>query len=303
MIKPMKAPSKAITDDQIKVLLEKGPLIGSPKLDGFRGFVDPDENRLLSNSRKPFPNPYLQEALSKECYAGLDGELIVGEPNDPKVFNNTSGPLRRKKGEPDFTFYIFDSMLDPDMPYEERYDSLEAYAHLPYIKILECVYLYTFEDVIEYEQKMLLDGYEGIMLRDYDGVYKFGRATLREGNIFKRKPFSDAEAVIIAVTEAMENQNEKTVNEMGRSQRASNQENKVGKDTLGAFVLKCGLWEATFNCGTMLGVTQEERQELWDNRNSLIGETITFKYQSYGSIDAPRIPVFLRFRPDFDLSE
>ena len=303
MIKPMKAPSKPITDDQIKALLENGPLIGSPKLDGFRGFVDPDENRLLSNSRKQFPNEYLQEALSKECYAGLDGELIIGEPNDPNVFANTRSPLRRKKGEPDFTFYIFDSMLDPEMPYEERYASLEAYAHLPFIQVLECVYLHTFEEVLAYEEKMLLDGYEGIMLRDFDGVYKFGRATLREGNIFKRKPFDDAEAIILAVNEMMENQNEKTVNEMGRSQRSSSKENKVGKDTLGSFDLNSDLWEDDFNCGTMLGVTAEMRQELWDNKEQLIGKIITFKYQRYGSIDAPRIPVFLRFRDEWDMSE
>lgn len=302
MIKPMKAPSKPITDDEIKSLLENGPLIGSPKLDGFRGFVDPDENTLLSNSRKPFPNKYLQRELSKECYAGLDGELIVGEPSDPKVFNNTSGPLRRHAGEPEFTFYVFDLMLDPKMPYSERQKALEAYAHLPYVEVLECAYLYTFDDVLYYEEHCLKAGYEGIMLRDPNGVYKFGRATAKEANIFKRKPFDDAEALILAVNEMMENCNEAFTDEMGRSKRSTCQENLVGKNTLGSFDLKSDLWDSPFNCGTMLGVTQEMRQEMWERKDELVGMYITFKYQRYGSIDAPRIPVFLRFRDAWDMS-
>ncbi len=302
MIKPMKAPTKPITDDEIKSLLISGPLIGSPKLDGFRGFVCPETNTLLSNSRKPYPNKHVQSVMSDKCYAGLDGEFIIGDPNDPMVFNNTSGPLRRHSGEPAFTFYIFDSMLDPEMPYDKRLASLEAYAYLPYIEVLDSIKLYTFEDVLTYEEQMLHAGYEGIMLRDPNGVYKFGRTTLRERNIFKRKPFDDAEAVIIAANEMMENCNEAFTDEMGRTKRSTCQNNLMGKNTLGSFDLKCDLWDNVFNCGTMMNVTQERRKEMWERRNELIGKTITFKYQRYGSIDAPRIPVFMRFRDDWDMS-
>jgi len=297
----MKAPSKSITDNEIKSLLENGPLIGSPKYDGFRGFIDPENGTLLSNARKPYGNKFVQSEMSKKCYSGLDGEFIVGDPTDPEVFKNSSSALRRQSGEPEFTFYVFDSMLDPTMPYEQRMSALEAYAYLPYIEVVPSVYLETLEDVIEYETEMLMLGYEGIMLRDPQGVYKFGRATMKEANIFKRKPFADCEAVIVAVNEMMENQNEKVVNEMGRSKRSSCQDGKVGKDTLGSFTLKSPLWENEFNCGTMLGVTLEDRFDMWAEKESLIGQTVTLKYQSYGSVDAPRIPVFLRFRPEFDM--
>lgn len=302
MIKPLKAPTKPITDDEIIALLADGPLIGSPKLDGFRGFVCPETNTLLSNSRKPYPNKYVQRVMSDPKYAGLDGEFIIGDPTDPNVFNNTSGPLRRHNGEPEFTFYVFDLMLEPDMPYSDRQKALEAYAHLPFIEVLECAYLRTFDDVLYYEEHCLRAGYEGIMLRSPKGKYKFGRTTLREGNTFKRKPFDDAEAVIVGINEMMENCNEAYTDEMGRTKRSTCQENLVGKGTLGSFDLKCDLWDNVFNCGTMLNVTQEIRQELWERRDELVGKIITFKYQRYGSIDAPRIPVFLRFRDEFDMS-
>ena len=46
--------------------------------------------------------------------------------------------------------------------------------------------------------KNLNAGYEGLMLRDPNGIYKFGRSSVKENILLKVKEFMDDEAEIIA---------------------------------------------------------------------------------------------------------
>ena len=131
------------------------------------------------------------------------------------------------------------------------------------------------------------------MIRSAMAPYKQGRTTFNEMNIFKRKPLSDAEAVIIGFMEKQTNLNPKFTDEMGMTKRASNQDMKVGAETLGSFVLKCELWEKPFTCTGRLN--DGEKQHIWDNQEKFLGRSVTFKYQAYGSIDGPRQPIFHRF--------
>ena len=101
----------------------------------------------------------------------------------------------------------------------------------------------------------------------------------------------------------MENTNKKTINSLGLSSRSSHKENLIGKDTLGKFILKCSKWKEPFGCGTGKGLTDKLRKEIWRNKNKYEGMVVTFKYQKYGSIDAPRMPIFLRFRPEWDIAD
>ena len=132
------------------------------------------------------------------------------------------------------------------------------------------------------------------MIRSLTGKYKEGRCTFREMNIFKRKPFVDTEGIIIGFTEQQTNLNPAFENEMGLTKRATNKENLVGAGTLGNFIIQSLEWPQTFFCGGGK-LTHSERKAIWENRESFLGKAITFKYQAYGSIDAPRTPIFLRF--------
>ena len=58
-LKPMLA-SKA-TDEQIKKLLDKGPMEVSPKLDGIRCMIQ--DGVALSRSLKPIPNKHVQSVI------------------------------------------------------------------------------------------------------------------------------------------------------------------------------------------------------------------------------------------------
>ena len=163
--------------------------------------------------------------------------------------------------------------------------------------------LYSPEDVIQYTNWCIEQGYEGAMIRSTDGVYKERRCTLRELNIFKRKPVADDEAEILAFEQQFENQNESFTNELGNSTRSSHKENMVGKRTLGAFIVKSKKWDDTFRIGTGEGLTEELRNEIWQNKETYLGRIITYKYQEYGSINAPRQPIMKGFREKSDLTD
>ena len=86
MKKPQKAPIHSITDNELRLL--PYPVFGSVKIDGFRCLIDGTPK---TSSMKPQPNPFVQSELSKPELNGLDGELVVGEPNSPEAFNASTG--------------------------------------------------------------------------------------------------------------------------------------------------------------------------------------------------------------------
>jgi DNA ligase 1 len=291
--RPQKAPLDPVTNEELLKL--KYPLVGSPKLDGFRCIIDGVPK---TSSMKEFKNPFIREVLKAPEFQGLDGELIVGSPTDPNVYNNTTGPLRREWGEPDFKFYVFDNWLDGHFTYLERWLSQTSPAHSKgRIVVLEQRFLANLDDVLEYEAKMLEVGYEGIMIRSLDGRYKEGRCTFNEMNIFKRKPFAECEATIVGFVEAMENLNPLKKDEMGLGKRSSHKANKRPKGTLGAVICQCDLWPKPFNAGMGEGFTQEAKDDIWNRQEDFMGCVATVKYQAYGSIDAPRIGKVIKILP------
>ena len=300
MIKrPQKAPSESITDKELEDL--NYPVFGSPKLDGFRCTTN---NAAHTSSMKLVKNKYVQGILSASKYTALDGELVVGPPNHIDAFNRTTGPMRRAAGEPDFKFYVFDSLLNLTAPYSFRRESMVVQAmDLPFVVVLKQELLRSPTDVINYTNWCIDQGFEGAMIRCPKGAYKEGRCTFREANIFKRKPFVDDEAIIVGFAEQLENLNKASVNELGLTARSSHISNKTPKGTLGAFILKSDKWEGTFNCGTGKGLTDKLRQWIWDNQNKCSGQTVVYKFQEHGSIDAPRSPIYKGFRDKADMTD
>jgi DNA ligase-1 len=291
----MKAPSTGASLDELKAM--NYPVACSPKLDGIRGVIT--DKGVMSNSLKPLGNAFMQEKLKDPALLGLDGELVVGLPYndltlpDDDVFNRTSGNIRRSSGEPDFKFYVFDDFTSTDQTYQDRWiQNIPSLVFTnPYVEVLEQFIADDVDEALSYEQQCLDQGYEGMMVRDLNGVYKEGRCTVKEQIIIKRKPLAQSEGTIVGVVEQMKNNNEKAVNELGNSFRTSHKDNKEGKGTLGAVTLLDPLWGGkTFNCGTIIGGTAEWRQKMWDNPELLIGNIMTYVYQEVGSIDKPRQP-------------
>ena len=91
------------------------PVIISPKLDGIRAIVK--DGVVYSRTGKPIPNKYVQDLFSH--FNGLDGELIVGNPTDKNVFQNTTSGVMSIEGMPNVFYYVFDKWDSP-LQYKQR---------------------------------------------------------------------------------------------------------------------------------------------------------------------------------------
>lgn len=275
----------------------KFPVLASPKLDGIRCLII--NGVAVSRSLKPIRNEYVQQVLGKPEYNGLDGELIVGDPWAKDCYNATNSGVMSKDGEPDFRYYIFDRWDMPDSPYADRIaDVIVGTKQTDYLAILDDQPIPNMEWLLEYETECLQAGYEGIMIRNSQGKYKYGRSTSKEGILLKLKRFVDCEYKIVGFEERMHNANEATKNALGQTERSSHKENKVGRGDLGALVLEAADGQ-TFNCGT--GFSDDVRQHIWDNRHDYVGKLAKVKSFLIGVKDLPRFPVFLGTRDPIDM--
>ena len=280
------------------------PLYASPKLDGIRAFVHP-ELGLVSRNLKPIPNADIRAQFGP-ALAGLDGELIAGDPAASDCFRRTSSIVmsERHKDWKTVRFYVFDTLgLGPNEPFSSRIahatrtcHSLFTWEGLQVIPVFH-TQIDKADELREYEENALKFGHEGVMLRAVDGPYKFGRSTVREGWLMKLKRFDDCEAEVLAVYEQMRNENEAHLDELGRTKRSSHLAGKVGKGTAGGLRVRAinGRFKGVeFDVGS--GFDDAIRQELWDKRDQLAGRSpplVKVKYFPHGSKDSPRFPVYL----------
>jgi len=265
------------------------PVLATPKLDGIRCLMV--DGVAMSRSMKPIPNKFVQQELAG--LHGLDGELMVNGD-----FNDVQSGIMKQEGEPDFTYHVFDSfVLGND--YESRIDAIFWGEEHPRVKLLDPVEIHTEERLIGYLDARLAQGYEGAMIRDPKGKYKFGRSTVKEGILLKLKKFLDDEATLVEVTEKMTNNNELEQDELGHAKRSSHKENLEPAGTSGSCILN---WNGVqFRVGFGPGWTDVKKQELWDNRLDDEGRTVTFRYQELSKDGIPRFGKLVGFRHEDDL--
>ena len=274
------------------------PVYVSTKLDGIRCVII--DGVAYSRSLKPIRNKYIQSIIGNEKYNGLDGELIVGNVYDKDVFQKTTSGVMSEKGEPNFVFYVFDDFTHPTSPYSERADKMRDKVDTltDHIKFLGQKLIHTVDDiklVLGKEQSL---GGEGLILRNPDGEYKFGRSTPKQQLSIKVKFFEQDEFAVIGFTERMHNANRAKINELGLQERSSHKDNLIPMNTLGSLILKYG--DDSFQMGT--GFTDEQRQEIWDNRDKYLGKLASVRYMSVGLKDKPRVPSFIGWRDKDDMS-
>lgn len=306
--------------DKIEKLL---PMYGEVKWDGIRGFVH--EGYAKTRSLKPVRSTQVQSIIAhnRSMLWGIDFEMICGDPTAPNCYNRTdSSVMSFDKPDEDLKFFVFDHWDSVD-PYHLRREHLEYVATLfdnlkadakGRFHLTETKLLWTIEEVEAYRDEMIQLGHEGIMLRHPDRPYKFGRGSPTQGELIKLKDgrWVDTEARIVGYKELRSNQNEATINVLGYTERSGHQENLVGMGVLGAFecegafpeeaTLDSRLWGRKFETSVGGGFGSAQRFSLWQERESLIGKIIKFKFFTGGVKDKPRFPVFLGFRDPDDMS-
>jgi len=275
------------------------PLIASPKLDGIRAVVK--DKVLLSRSLKPIPNQYVQDMFGRTSFDGLDGELIMGDPSAADVFRATTSAVMSHSGTPDVKLFVFDRHNDGRAYISRTSDKFasEVASCNGEILVLEQQLVQNESELLAYEDQKLMEGYEGIILRNPASHYKYGRSTLTEGSLIKLKRFLDSEAVILDKVLRTVNNNQAEISELGYMKRSHKKAGIVEGDGLGALVVQDAKTKVIFNVGS--GFTEEERLRFWDI--NLIGKLIKYKYFPTGSKDKPRFPTFLGFRSPDDIGD
>lgn len=284
-------PTLAANADLTKLVF---PVYASPKLDGIRCTVI--GGKAISRTKKPIANDYIRSLLSNRKFEGFDGELIVGEPTAPDCFNRSTSGVMRHDGQPDFTFWVFDTVDGRAAFYKHRLKSLREMEWNPAerVRLLPQTILTDLDQLSIYEAERVDAGYEGVILRSPEAPYKFGRSTANEGYLLKVKRFEDSECQIVSIEEEMHNANEAQTNELGRTKRSTAKAGLVGKGTMGALVVRDIHHGWQFNIGS--GFTAAQRAAPWK-----IGSIHKYKFFPVGMKDVPRHPVYIGPRSKLDL--
>jgi DNA ligase-1 len=256
--------------------------------------------KLLSRTGKEIKGvPALVEFL-KINYSDfpMDGELY----NHGKTFQEAISSIRKTVNiEEDLSiqYHVYDIPVENRI-FAERHELLKArLKETDRLKLVETFYisdqdneilevlpqLVEPEDLNRYEK----DGYEGTMVRNANGSYKFGK---RSSDLMKVKTFQDAEFPIVGTYQLV--RHEKIVTDEwvpGAREKSNGQWSKDGEGTpdemIGGLVLSLPDGR-TFECGT--GYDNELRRELW--KNSPVGKQATIKFQELTDDGIPRFPSF-----------
>ena len=275
------------------------PLLASPKLDGVRCLIK--DGKPVSRTLKPIPNSHIQEVLSRPELEGLDGELIVGDPAAPGCLSRTVSGVMSEAGQPDFTFFVFDNWRREEQYSSWHYNffrSLKSCGPRPYIEYLPQETQTSVWHLDQYIERQLDKGFEGVVTRSPDSLYKFGRSTLKQQWMLKIKERERSEALVVGTIPLLHNWNMPEINALGLTERTSHKDNKVEAAMLGALV--CQTPEGvTFKVGT--GFTLEQRERMWNDRDELIGLICSYEHSPYGIKQAPRNPSFIGFRNPIDM--
>ena len=247
------------------------PCYVQPKLDGTRCVGVPLKG-LFSRNRKAYPHlQHIREELDRlPPQFILDGELYSTELTFQEIVGLVKaktlkeGDLEKQKK---ISLYVYD-LICP-LSYQERYANLSIlfrrrkFEHIVLVKTEWCE---NQKQMLEKHADYIAQGYEGIMLRNQDGLYKGSRSA----DLQKYKEFLDKEYEIIGYQEGQ------------------------GLDQ------GCVIW----TCKTELGATfscrprgsREERQQLFQNGEQYVGKWLTVRYQEETDDGLPRFPVGITFR-------
>jgi ATP-dependent DNA ligase len=156
-----------------------------------------------------------------------------------------------KKSAEVVEYHVYD-IVDTDQTYYERHDRLKeliATLNHPQIKFVERIPVGTVDQIDELLSKFELEGHEGLIVR-VNEAYE----NKRSKNLLKHKSFTDDEFLIVDVEEGSGNLSGK----------------------IGAFVLEDSRG-VRFNSSPT--GSHDYWEELWKNKEKLIGKYATVKYK------------------------
>lgn len=294
-------PTKPMLAVDFQEAKAKFPYIAMPKIDGVRGLRL--TSSLTGRSLKPFGNSLVATRFSN-IPQGLDGELTYGDITDPALCRTVTSIVNRhnETKASDLVLNVFDYVT----PQTESLTYADRLMHLETLPLPDSCHLVPYrlvtnlEELYAAEQEWLNQGYEGVILRDPNAPYKNGRTTVKENSYLRIKRFVQEDAIVLSITEALENTNPKVTNALGRSARSSHQANLTPKGMVGSLVCRDIKTGDTITVGPG-EMSHQERTYYFENQSKLVGATISYKSFKHGVKSKPRFPTFVSVRPLQDI--
>lgn len=280
----MLAPNK-----QADLFKLKYPSFIQPKLDGFRCIYLPinnKENSLWSRSGRPFPNKNLKNYFNSLLKVGeyvLDGEIYSHKESFQSlcsILNSEDKQLPK-----DLKYIVYDCV--PINDWNKKECSIEYIDRL--VKIREiineqiCDYKKVIdisndevENIYELKEKYkehLTNNFEGAIIKDPNGLYKWKRVTVNSGEMLKFKPFKSLDLEVMDVYEGEDS----------------------FKNILGGIIVKLPNGNT---CRVGSGFNFADRETVFKNTNKYIGKIAELKYFEETEDGSLRHPIFLRWRED-----
>jgi len=258
------------------------PVDVQPKLDGVRclAYWDGDSVKLMSRGGKQWECcNHIVEELMKILPKGmvLDGELYI----HGKSFQEITKLVKKWRPESvDIVFHVYDVPKEPDGAirpvWADRRWSLESllepFEECDSLEVVDTHLANTEEDVYKLQSQFLEEGYEGAIVREFDGEYRFG---YRSNKLLKVKNFCDEEYEIVDYTTGV-----------GRFEG-------------------CIIWICKTDNGDEFKVvpqgTMEERKATYDTAGEHIGELLKVKFFELTDDNIPRFPVGIGIRLPEDM--
>lgn len=282
---PLFLPMLALSFEKKKKKV-KYPVWLQPKLDGVRCIArwkptGAPEIELLTRGGKQWDIPHLKVELAAIMPLDmvLDGEIYI----HGKTFQDISKLVKKQRPESgDLEYHIYDVPVvndDADMPFEKRLAALQHVAK----QIKEVVpsgHLFTVptrpikseDEVYKAQSECLEYGFEGAIVRQPNGIYKFG---YRSADLLKVKSFDDDEFEVVGFHH--------------------------GK---GKFET-CVIWECVTKDGGSFDCVPrgsfDQRNEWLESGDDYIGQLLKVKYFGFSDDGLPRFPVGIGFRLLADL--
>lgn len=286
------------------------PAYVQPKLDGVRALNL--YGTLTGRSLKKFGNRHVTKLYSRSDFVGFDGEMILFDKNpfDEAMCRLTVSALGTHEYEPRMRWVLFDyaTIQTAPLPYRDRLVLLEE-------RVLEMVRDQRLQDtgiaiatmknhiVNNHEELLAVEAMyptaEGLIVRDPDKPYKFGRSTPREQGLLRIKRFVEEDAVVNGVSEGQTNTNEATIDARGYTERSTHQAGMVPNGMVGT--LHCTDVKTGAPIDVAPGCATHPEREAWlRDQKLIVGKTIKYKHFPKGVKDKPRYPTFQSIRMEAD---
>lgn len=227
------------------------------------------------NGKKYESCPHISELLKplfdKHPKWVVDGEIYTHDKPFEKIMSlvRKTKPTKEdlEESKKVIQFHIYDGVVDDKtLGYIDRFELIKSeiqklVGKTKSLAFVESVVGNSHEDIENYHNQFVKEGFEGIMIRIADSPYENKRSV----NLLKFKKFIDAEFEIVDIVEGLGN----------RSGMA------------GAIMIKTKDGKV-FNSGIKGG--EDYYRELLKNKKKLIGKLATIRYQNLS--DKEKVPIF-----------